>query len=245
MSSYALTGLLAYQVSDRVKVYGGPIVQAIKPSASVAFLSNYAVSAGTDIGYGFMLGAAYEIPDIALRVGLTYRSEIGHTLSTQESSTALGDNATSTNLDTPQSLTLDFQTGVAKDTLVFGQINWVDWSEFAISPPNYIALTGGRPLVDYAEDWTSYTLGVGRRINENWAGAVSLVYEPQTNTELTSLGPVDGRMGINLGATYETETRKITGGISYSRLGSASNVLSTDFNGGDAIGIGIRVGWKL
>ncbi|MEL6643504.1 MAG: outer membrane protein transport protein [Pseudomonadota bacterium] len=247
VDSYALTAVLAYDVNDNVTVYGGPVVQSITPFASILFPGiGYTVEADTDIGVGYTFGAAYQIPEIALRVGLTYRSEIEHNLDTVETSTPLGGpNNTQTSFETPDSLTLDFQTGIAEDTLLFGQINWVDWSEFAISPPNYIGITGGRPLVSYASDWTSYTLGVGRRFTDEWSGAVSVLWEPQQDIELTSLGPIDGRLGFNIGATYETETMKISGGINYTQLGNASNVLGTDFDDGDAIGFGFRVGFKL
>ena len=245
VTSIALTTLLAYDVTPQIKVYGGPIIQKISPQASIAFLSNYNVEGGSDYGVGYTFGAAYSIPEIAFRAALTYRSEIEHDLDTVESSVALGINTTQTVFETPDSLTFDIQSGIAEDTLLFGQINWVDWSEFSIAPPNYIALTGGRPLVSYAEDWTAYTIGVGRRFDENWAGAVSVTYEPQNDIELTSLGPVDGFVRLNLGATYETEDMKISGGVSYSWLGDAQNVLLTDYDGGDAIGIGFRIGWKL
>ncbi|MEM6824996.1 MAG: outer membrane protein transport protein [Pseudomonadota bacterium] len=242
--SYALNGILAYDVTPQVKIYGGPIIQAITPQASVAFLSSYNVESDTNYGVGYTLGASYSIPDIAFRAALTYRSEIEHDLDTTE--TIAGTPAeTQTVFETPDSLTLDLQSGIAEDTLLFGQVHWADWSEFAISPPNYITLTGGRPLVAYAEDWTTYTLGVGRRFDENWSGAISVTYEPQTDTELTSLGPVDGRTAINLGATYETDKMKISGGISYTWLGDAQNVLATDFDDGTAVGIGFRIGWKL
>ncbi|MEM8872022.1 MAG: outer membrane protein transport protein [Pseudomonadota bacterium] len=243
--SVAATALLAYDVTDRVKVYAGPVVQFIDADASLSFLSDYNVDADPSFGYGFTVGAAYSVPDIALRVALTYRSAIAHDLDTEESSTALGTNETDTDIDTPQSLTLDFQTGIAADTLLFGQVHWVDWSDFDISPPNYLTLTGGRPLVAYEEDWIIYTLGVGRRFTDTWSGAFSVNYEPQTDTELTSLGPVDGRIGLNVGATYETDRYKVSGGVNYTFLGDARNVLDTDFDDGSAIGVGFRVGFKL
>ena len=252
LTSYALTGLIAYDVTPRIKVYGGPTIQTIEASAALPFIpagpagSGYLVETDRSWGYGGVIGASYEIPDIAFRVGLTYHTKVGHDFNTVET---LGGGAavfdSETSIDVPQSLTLDFRSGVAKDTLVFGQIRWVDWSEFDISPPNYPPLAVGRPLLDYSEDWITYTLGVGRRFNENWSGAVSLTYEPASDTELTSLGPVDGRMGITVGATYETEQYKITGGVSYSKLGDTFNVLQTDYDGGDALGVGIRFGWKL
>ena len=42
--------------------------------------------AQSDTGYGYMLGAAYEIPDIALRVALTYFSEIDVDFDAREAS---------------------------------------------------------------------------------------------------------------------------------------------------------------
>ncbi|MDU8945021.1 OmpP1/FadL family transporter [Ovoidimarina sediminis] len=256
LDSYAVTALIAYDATPNVKVYGGPVFQSIEAEAALPFIptgsplgNGYSVVADRDWGTGFVVGAAYEKPEIALRVALTYRSAIDHDLSTTETLGSVGGGLTvpsQTNIETPQSVTLDFRTGVAPKTAVFGQINWVDWSEFDISPPNYPPLiAAGRPLVNYSDDWWTYTVGVARRIDENWVGLASVTYEPQIGTELTSLGPVDGRTGINLGAIYETDKVKITGGINYSWIGETFNVLSTDYDDGTSIGIGFRVGLKL
>ena len=105
--------------------------------AAIVSVDNYRVDAGKDWGYGWMLGTAYERPDIALRVSLSYYSKISHSLDTQESTATTGVLPTQTEVDTPQSVSLDFQTGVAPKTLVFGSIRWVDWSEFRIDPPLY------------------------------------------------------------------------------------------------------------
>ena len=88
-------------------------------------------------------------------------------------------------------------------------------------------------------------MGVAYRFTENWVGLASVIYEPSVDTELTSLGPVDGRTGINLGATYENEKVKITGGVNYSWLGETFNVLNTTYDDGTSIGVGFRVGFKL
>ncbi len=249
--SWELAALLAYDVNDRVKIYGGPTLQTIEASAGLPFIpagafgSGYEVSTDRSWGVGAVVGASYEIPDIAFRVGLTYRSEVGHDFNTVETLGGVASINSQTSIDTPQSLTLDFRTGVAPDTLVFGQIHWVDWSAFNISPPNYPPLALGRPLVAYADDWVTYTLGVARRFDENWVGLASVSYEPQADIELTSLGPVDGRLGLSLGAIYENDKYKITGGVNYTMIGSALNVLQTDFDDGEALGFGIKFGIKL
>lgn len=251
LDSYALTTLIAYDVTPRIKVYGGPVIQLIEAEAGLPFIpagaagSGYEVDAGQSIGFGAVVGASYSIPDIALRVGLTYKSAISHEFDTTETLGGVAVFDSQTDIETPQEVTLDFQTGIAQDTLLFGQARWVDWSEFEIAPPNYPLLAAGRALVAYEEDWYTFTLGVGRKFTENWSGALSATWEPATGAELTSLGPIDGRIGITAGATFENARYKITGGVNYSWLGDTFNVLGTDYDGGTALGLGVRFGIKL
>lgn len=246
LTSYALTGILAYETNG-FTIYAGPVLQSISAEAELTFIdapNGYRVEADTDYGFGYMGGIAYERKDLALRVSLTYRSSITHDFNTTEF-VGGGVVNSATEIETPQTVTLDFRTGVAPNTLVFGQVHWADWSEFDISPPNYPLLAIGRPLVAYSEDYWTYTLGVGRRFNENWSGAFSVTWEPSTGQEVTSLGPTDGRIGLTAGATWENERVKITGGATYTMLSDAENVFATDFNGGSAIGLGLRIGFKL
>lgn len=246
-----LTGILAYDVTPQVKVYGGLRAQAIEASASLPFIGaaagGYSVNADRDWSTGYMVGAAYQIPDIAFRVALTYYSEIEHTLSTVETIPLLATLNGSVDISTPQSLNLEFQTGIAQDTLLFGGIRWVDWSEFQIAPTLFSSPgVVGQPLVDYQEDWTTYTLGIGRRFNENWSGAFQISHEPAADyVPLTTLGPVDGRTSYGIAATYTMDNIKITGGITYVDLGGTQNFASTNFDGGDAIGVGVRIGYTF
>ena len=130
LKTYQFTAAMAYDVNQNVKLFGGVRAQRVDAKAAISFVDNYTVDAGKDWGYGWLLGAAYEKPEIALRVSLTYYSKVAHSLDTTESTTTTGPVQTSTDIDTPQSATLDFQTGVAPKTLVFGSVRWVDWSEF-------------------------------------------------------------------------------------------------------------------
>ncbi|MEM1267963.1 MAG: hypothetical protein AAGI50_18305 [Pseudomonadota bacterium] len=249
LTSYELTAILSYEVGGGFRVYGGPVAQTIEAEAELTFIPpnvGYRVESDTSLGFGFMGGVAYEIPEFALRASLTYRSSISHEFDTEETIGTTVVEST-TDIDTPQSLTFDFQTGVTQITLVFGQVHWVDWSEFEISPPNYplLAPPNNRPLVSYEEDYITYTLGVAQRLTERWAGSFAVTWEPQTGQELTSLGPVDGRIGLTAGARYETDRIRISGGVTYNFLGDAENVLLTDYDGGSALGVGLRIGFKL
>ncbi|MFQ5622332.1 MAG: OmpP1/FadL family transporter [Paracoccaceae bacterium] len=244
LTSYSLSGILAYDATPAFKLYAGARVQSMEATATIPFLGSYSVAASQDYGYGYLVGAAFSKPEIALRIALTYYSEIEHSLNTAESFVG-GSLDAKTGITTPQAINLEFQTGIAADTLVFGSIRWVDWSSFAISPPLYTGTVVGSPLVDYAEDWTNYTIGVGRRFNENWSGAIIGSYEPATNTVLTTLGPIDGRTSIGLAVTRTSGNVKFTAGASYVWLGEANNVLGTHFSDGSAIVAGFKIGIAL
>ena len=255
-----VSAILAYDISDRVKVYAGVRAQSIEAEAFFPFFGALTVAGGAPVGAfgtydvqadkdwsaGYMVGAAYQIPDIALRVALTYYSEIEHELDTVETIAGPAGGVTRDAVDiaTPESVNLEFQTGIAADTLLFGSVRWVNWSEFRIAPTAFTG-TLGVPLVQYEEDWTTYTLGVGRRFNENWSGAVQISHEPSADFTLTTLGPVDGRTSYGVGLTYTVDNVRITGGLSYVRLGDAENFAATQFEDGDAIGFGLRVGYTF
>ena len=255
LKTYQITAALAYDVTPNVKVYGGLRAQLIEAKAAVSFVQNYSVDAENKWGYGYLLGAAYERPEIALRVALTYHSKISYDLSTAETIIPFATGVpqtqdTNTDVDTPQSVQLDFQTGVAPKTLVFGYVRWVDWSEFAISPPVYeqvvAPLVGGpRPLVDYADDWWTYNLGIGRQLTDALAGSFSITYEPDVGGEMTSLGPYDGRTTGTAALSYDYGQWNFTGGLTYGVLGDTHNVLQTDYNDGTVWGAGLRVGYTF
>nr|WP_255522120.1 outer membrane protein transport protein [Paracoccus sp. NBH48] len=208
-------------------------------------------------GVGFVVGAAYEIPDIAGRVSLTYNSKVEHQFDTVESvnGTILG--RSTTTVDTPESLTLEAQTGVAADTLVFGSIRWVNWSEFTVNPRIFSrAPTATDPLgfnvtdgLVSLEDTTTYTLGVGRKFNETWSGSAALVYEPENDDLVSPLAPTNGRLGLTLAAVYTMDNMKITTGINYSKLGDARPQTGGEpraqMEDSDLLGIGIRIGYSF
>ena len=247
----ALTGALRYKATDNFSVIAGLRVQELDANARVPFVTaapgaGYFVNGAKDRGLGYVVGVAYEKPEIALRVALTYNSKIKHQLATVEGFGPIGPFNSTTTIETPQSVNLEAQSGIAKDTLLFGSIRWVDWSNFKIAPEQYVGATG-RPLVSYDTDTTTYTLGLGRRFSENWSGAVSVSYEKQVGGFASNLGPTDGRLGVTLGGTYTRDNLKITGGVSYVDVGSADTTLAAglpagNFRGNSAIGVGVRVG---
>lgn len=252
--SDAMTGLLRYKFNDRISVFGGLRVQqasatvGLKGLAYGAF-SGYSVNLAQDTGTGYVLGASYEIPDIALRVALTYNSAIDHSFATVEKIGATTVGTAKTDVQTPQSVNLDFQTGVAANTLVFGGIRWADWSKFRLDPAFMVANTGSG-LIDL-EDTTTYTLGVGHKFNQTWSGLFSLSYEAAGDPLVSPLAPTTGQFGATLGAVYTMEKMKLTVGVNYTRLGDANPETGTpdtaraDFTDNEAVGFGLRLDYAF
>ncbi len=248
LDGQALTALIRYEFPSMVSVYGGVRVSQFTGDVSLPNLGpvGYTVNGdgGTELGY--VLGVAYERPDIALRVSLTYNSAIDHTWNATESfglPTAVQFDST-----IPESWHFEAQTGIAPDTLLFGSVRWVDWTEFDIAPPAYVGVVG-EPLVTFRGDRTTYTLGVGRRFNENWSGAISFLHEPEINRRTGNLAPVDGRNAVGLGVTWENDTFEVSGGVQYSWLGNAFTATGRAsaglFEDNTAIGAGLRFGYRF
>ena len=249
LSSTAATALLRYSLPNNISVYGGPKFESIKGNVKVLIPNgglNYALSTNNDQETGYLAGVAYEKPEIALRVALTYASAIKHTFDTVESGLSLIPRTEPFTSEIPQSLSLDFQSGVAKDTLVFGSIRWREWSKFDISPVVYSGALGS-PLADYKSDVVTFNIGLGRRFSENWSGAVTLGHE-RSNGDLTgNLNPVDGRTSIGLGGSYTKDNMKISAGVTYALLGDAKTIppVNGDFKNNHLTGVGVKLGFSF
>lgn len=246
IKSTGLTGVLRYRFDGGFSAYAGlrsvwtsgaVSIPALPPAVPAA----YTLNSNTDQAFGYLLGVAYEKPDIALRVSLTYHSAIKHDFDVQETfgGVPLAPTTFSTNI--PESVTLDFQTGVAEGTLVFGSVRWVNWKDFVIPAP---AL--GTNIVSYPKNSTTYTLGVGRKFNETWSGSLSLSHDTGTGNPTSNLGPIGKRNSIGVGVSYTRDAMTISAGIQYSRIGQATTArLGSNFDDNSTIGAGVRVGFRF
>ncbi len=249
-----LTGILQYNLNPTAtgggfSVFGGLRAQRMGASADIPFLGNYVVSTEDDWGYGYLAGVAYEKPEIALRVALSYGSEIEHNLDTQEQLGAATGSST-TEISTPEFWQLEFQSGVAPKTLVLGAVRYVPWSNFEIAPQLYTSTTGS-PLAFFEDDRTTYRLGIARQFTNDFSGFFSLGYEESTGSPTTNFTPVDGFMSYSVGAVYNfSENGKLRVGVRYADLGDADTVLGGNtpagvFEDNEAWGLGLTVSFKL
>lgn len=260
IDSNALTALLRYRVDENWSVHGGLKVQRTEgevhiasPTALARIGGSYDMKTSTETDLGYIIGAAYERPDIAMRVALTYQSAIKHDFKSVESAPRLGARNTGFMVETPQQLTLDFQTGVAADTLLFGSVRWREWSAFNITPPLYGSLGSSDPqnprnsLVAYPRNVVTYTLGVGRKFTDNFSGSVAIGYEKANGFRTSNLGPHNGLKSITLGGAYTQDNMKISAGVTYAEIGDAITYapLNGSFKKNHTVGVGVKVGFTF
>ena len=224
--SLAVTGLLRYRLDGRWSVHGGLRAQRFGGEAFLAgpgygALSGYAWTGDPDWGLGFVVGGAFEIPEVALRVALTYGSEIDHDLAASEN--FFGPSTTAVTM--PQSLNLDFQTGIAPGTLVYGLVRWVNWDGWTVAPAGLLAATG-QPLIAFDDDAFTYRLGLARQLTDRLGAAVEIAHETARGQTTTPLDPYDGFTTLAVGGTLGLAAGlELGAGLGYTWLGDATAVV--------------------
>ncbi|MGA8882787.1 MAG: outer membrane protein transport protein [Acinetobacter sp.] len=270
-----LTALIGYQPNKNWNFYAGPVYQTVEADISLrgeAYgglkgLGTYDISIKEKEAWGWAAGFAYQIPEIALKAALTYRSEVKHDANSIETANPLVTvapnvsvhvpfirNAT-TEAITPQSVNLDLQTGIAANTLAFANIRWVHWDNFVVTPPLLAQLSlqakgKAQNLIDYSDDQWSITTGISRKFNDKWAGTASVGYDSGAGNPVTTLGPVEGNWSAGLGGQYSpAENYFIAAGVRYLWLGDAQaqtggNVVGS-FEDNTAIAYGMKIGYRF
>ncbi len=191
-------------------------------------------------GIGWRIGAAYEIPEIALRASLIYNAEVDlgdvtGTLDLRNLPSAIKPpiagqlNNVYGTATMPQSLEFKFQTGIAPDWLAFGSVKWVDWSVLNVvgfcvqgtpkcTPDKYATSLD----LMFRDGWT-VTGGIGHKFNDQWSGQLQVSWDRGTSTGLTT----------------QTDTWLLSSGVSWSpnknfeiRVGGAIGMLTSGSFGG-------------
>ncbi|MCL6246133.1 MULTISPECIES: OmpP1/FadL family transporter [Acinetobacter] len=305
-----LSFIFGYQPNENWNIYAGPVYQTVKgdvtlrgsaygpfggvncPISACSLNSTiqgtkdkfngYEARIAEDSSVGWLAGFAFQIPEIALKASVTYRSEIEHSVTPDEVMPAnslmggLGGikpmvdgyefKEGKTDVTTPQSVNLDFQTGIMANTVAFAQLRWVDWSEFKIRPNKFgqlaSALTNkvigdprGFDLVAYEKDQISANVGVGRKFNEQWAGTVMVGWDSGAGNPVSTLGPTEGYWSLGLGGQFSpTPQTFVQAGVKYFWLGDAKSQVAShfgtdeyaaNFKDNDAIGYSLKIGYRF
>ncbi len=317
VKSHSYSLLVNQALNSNLSVHAGLSYQTVEgdvqlrgPAYSV--FNGYNLGMDSAGGLGWVLGGAFEKPDIALRAALTYRSEItthhdtvetnnfaqnanvaaigagvaGGTAAIPATLTALNtqlvtaqaanntaaitqltgkinqlgrlyalsqispQHGSSTNVTTPQSINLDFQTGVMPGTLAFANVRWVDWSGFTISPQLYSGVAQ-TPIVGYSKDQWSAQVGLGHKFNDLLSASVAALWDSGAGNPVTTLGPTEGYTGVGVGVKITpTPALDVSLGARYLWLGDAEAQLPNgtivgSFKDNTAVAAGIKLGYHF
>jgi len=276
----SLTGILGAKFGENkeFQVYGGPVAQRVKADVKLrgeaySVANGYTLNVNADQDYGWLAGASYSKPEIALKAALTYRSEIEHTANSAElypfvdslpipglSANRSGD----IEITTPESVNFDFQTGINPTTLATAKVRWVPWSDFAITPGLYNGFsqvlatlregTGippeGLDLVSYDKDQWQVELGLAKRLTPALAVSGNIGWDSGAGDPVTSLGPIEGYYSAGLGAKYNiTENWAVSAGGKYLWFGDAegqipSKAVVSNFEDNDGYVLGAKISYQ-
>ena len=235
LDTFALMGKL--DVSDEFEFIFGLKRNKLEDSTVTTTRGAFTLTGQSNTGG--LVGFAYSKPEIALRVELLMQPSTNISAPTtfvasnwaKDRIAVAGSGCDSddytasfnTTMKTPASTTLNFQSGVTKDTLVFGSIHRVDWSSAQINADT------GCPQTKAAStfwDTTTYTIGAARKMSDSLALTASFAKETGGSNTTASLFTVNnGYNAINLGARYTIGKVTISGGYNHTELG---NITVTD-----------------
>lgn len=198
----------------RISLLGGVFIESVDYNlVGSNGLVNVALK---DQDFGWRAGIAYEIPEIALRTQLMYRSgtDVAAEGTTNGAPVAQGF------AELPQSVELKVQTGIAPGWLAYGSVKWVDWS---VNERLLLVLNKGIPALStrvntymWQDGWT-VTGGIGHAFNEaisgtvfaTWDRGVGTGWDLQSDTYTVGAGismkdKIGGELRAGLGLSYLT-----------------------------------------
>lgn len=214
---------------------GNIIGNALVGPAAVLSLSESSVP-------GYRIGAAYEIPEIALRVQAMYRSAVEHDLTGTffvEGVNTFGSVGAAT---MPQSFELKAQSGIAPGWLAFGSVTWTDWS--VLQTLNYTT-TGPRQKEFFYQDGWTVSGGIGHAFNDMISGSLAFTWNSGVSTtEDVNEDTFGVSGGISVSDTTGGQLR-LGGGVTYLTGGSVALAGNCGGGGGGGGDCGIGTGGKF
>ena len=276
LNTTALLG--SYNVSDGLDVLLGARMDRLEATSVSTVHGDYKIDSASKTRA--VMGVSYQIPEIALKVSATYtpKAEIstgssftettypgavppttisyGDALVAAAAGVAAADNlqnsvpSYTTTVGLPETLNIEFQTGIAEDTLLFGSIVDTKWKKAQIDSNG----SATSRITTAFSDTLSYSLGIGRRLNDNWSITGSYKQEDGGGAYASSLFTVsNGTKGVTLAARYTNENMTVTagvnmvevGGVTITSDGTSAGTTYAKYGTNSAVGVGLRVSFDF
>ena len=245
-----------YQINEAMSVFVGAKQSTVKAGATLKLGNDTSSISGNgnplpDVtshwelskksGIGAIYGAAYEMPEIALRVVLTVEDDIdlniaatakGGLASTGTATASIGD-----------AMSLNFQTGIAEDTLLFGNIRRSSWADNQVRVPT----PAGLAKVSSFSDGDSYSLGIGRKISDDLSVSISGFYDGSSGGAVSELAPTGSTKTLSVGGKYAiADNADLSIGGSYSQRGDVlTGTYKASLTDSKVISLGAKIAFSF
>ena len=226
--------LLNYNLNDSFSVIGGIKNNALNSFNLTSIYGSYDVSSKSNNSY--VVGSAFEKPDIALRAEILLQpsSKIKttgtYTSAAVDFPTAIENlgytdipagvtGSFAATLNTPEMITLNFQSGIAADTLITGSIHQAKWKSSQVnvdvSTASAAINTAAAVSSDFS-DATKYSIGLARKFSNSLSSSISYNQEAGSGSTSTSTFTMsNGSQSINLGFRYSFTQGNLSVGMSH------------------------------
>lgn len=217
------SGVLAYEVNDKLSIGGGIDIQdanATLEAAARATKDGLSVLTGDDVSWGYNVGLTYK-PQPGTEIGAHYRSAITHELEGYIGAFGTGGAdfraAGRAGLDLPDILTLGAAHDLDEKWTIMGQFTWFGWNNFdaitATTDESVVVPSLGKlvPAGDQVssvkqayQNTIAIAVGAEYAYSDKWTLRAGYQFDetPTTDEYRTTRTPDGDRNWLTLGATY-------------------------------------------
>nr|CRH06863.1 putative Membrane protein involved in aromatic hydrocarbon degradation [Candidatus Magnetococcus massalia] len=238
LDSKAITAMVRFKPWEQLKLMGGVKYQTLSGNVALPFANNFTIEIPDSDAWGFVVGAAFEMPEIGLRASLDYHSEVEHSHTRRETggTVGCGNQVTTSTTKIPRSYNINVQTGIAKNTLLFGSARFAQYSKFKVRA--FCLSEASLTNYDNSED---YMLGIGHRFDNGLSASLAYKWRNSSDYDPTGspLTPTNGQKIYSLGLRYQFEKVELSGSVGKFSFGDdgagLGNTQIATFEGNDAI----------
>jgi long-chain fatty acid transport protein len=204
---YGLTCAYRFDLpKGRLSVIGGAFYEEFSYDLSAIALVAPGVRSALrvnlqDADFGWRGGLAYEIPEIALRASLMYRSGTSAAATGEADFSTVGVVAPAFGWgELPQSVELKVQSGIAEDWGAFGSVKWTDWS---VMDRLHLRFGVQDTYNEYHwRDGITVSGGIGHNFSDNISGFTSVTWDRGVSTGWDLYGDT---VSFAVGSTVKTK----------------------------------------
>jgi len=223
IESVNINPTIAYQVNDKLSLGGGLNYQSVKATLTQAVnavaLEGMANISGDDTGWGWNLGAMYQItPDT--RLGVSYRSAIKFNIkgTAQFTGVPVANQNVTLDLKVPDTLSFALSQKLSDTWTLLADVTRTGWSSIKELK---VVTDSGSTLQDTPENFKNtwrYGIGATQRMSDAWSLKVGFAFDqsPVNDTDRTARLPDNDRTWLSIGGQYRvSSTGKLDFGFAH------------------------------